>query len=74
MPLASTVVTHGDDLGLALPRLAVDVFGAHTAVRVWIKSETLDGHIEEAGVLITDVASLGLGEGDAVDVSLRADL
>lgn len=74
VPLASTVVPHGDDLALALPRYAMDVFGAHPAVRVRIKGETLDGEITEDGALIVDVASLGLGEGDPVDVTLRADV
>ena len=59
---------------LALPRFAVEVFGAHPAVRARAKGEVLSGEIDETGDLMVDVAALGLGEGDAVDITLMADL
>ena len=74
VPLASKVVAVRDELGLAVPDYAAQAFAAHPLVVARVAGETLRGEISEAGLLLVDVASLDLGEGDPVDVTLAADL
>lgn len=74
VPLASTVIAIGDDLAFAVPDYASQAFGAHSRVVARVAGETLRGEISTAGVLEIDLASLGLGEGDPVDVTLWAEV
>lgn len=83
VPLASTVVAvsppTGEEtgLGLSVPRYAVDAFAAHPLVVARMAGTEISGEIIErggAGVVVAGIASLGLGEGDQVDITLSADL
>ncbi len=79
VPLRSRVVRHGPALALRVPRYAAEALDAHPRVVARLGRDRHPGTIEGDGersvlVLDTDTNALGLGEGDAVDVYLTADL
>ncbi len=79
VPLRSRTIRRRDGLALSMPRYAAEALAAHPEVLARIGRERYPAVVERHGsqsllVLDADTNALGLGEGDAVDVYLTADV
>ena len=80
VPLRALVVERADDLALAIPRYAAEVFADHPTARAKIGGTVVTGAIEADGEQWTFsplqpvLRELGAGSGDTVDAFLRADI
>jgi len=80
VPLAARIETDDDDLAIALPRYVGEGFAAHPYVVARISGTHYPGVVSPAptGTILTlqpgTLQSLGLGDGDRLDVFLSADL
>jgi hypothetical protein len=80
VPLRALVIEENDGLALQVPRYAAEVFADHRAVQARIRKAVVNGTITGAdeqcrfSPLTTGLRDLGLGPGDSIDASLRADV
>lgn len=80
VPLRALVVNQDHDLALKIPRYAAEVFARHAATKARIGAAVVHGRIEsvdETWLLSPRtpvLRELGLGIGDSVDASIRADI
>lgn len=80
VPLAARIETDDDDLAITLPRYVGEAFAAHPYVVARISGTHYPGVVSPApiGTIINllpgTLQSLGLGDGDRLDVFLSADL
>jgi Domain of unknown function (DUF5655) len=73
VPVAATVAVDDGELALRVPRYAAQALADQHEVLVRVLGSTIPGEITPSGMVVADLGSVGLGEGDRVDVSLTAD-